>query len=578
MGTTEEVAWGTVQEYNRLNGRRFSLASTQRIAIMRIMRKIWALVVVAGLLAGCSVPYPPCELSALIYPSGIRLQGDTLSLGIIDASSRFTFDLPEPLRQSGATLVMLDDVRWGYVEPEPPQEGIHFYEWDDEIAALDTRVQTYQQVGFELGIVLRAWNTWARAASPQGGLAAAAASTPPRVEYRADYAAWVEAVVERYDGDGVDDYPGLVDTDGDGSVDPIRYYQIETDAVSGIWWQGATPEQTVSDYLFLLDAAAEAARRASPQATILLASIPGLDLLDQFPTPEGLEDIVTNIDPAACGAIAAYAELLQKENAYDIATVSSAADYTGLATLSDWIATLAGRPLEVWITGSTSAPALTADPQSLSVNPLFPGNGESLWANLQQGDDTTERWYQAEQARLSVKKWVYAAWSGFDALIVGLEQDRLLLENPTLGKRDLAFQGMLDQADGLVAPGQRPVIPALALAQAQLSGYTAIRQLAGLGDGVEAFELLLESSPVYVLWYDDGIAQGPHDAPVSTTVHQPVRASKFTALTVPTASDQQGPEIDILYADDGILELTLTETPVILRGEWAAQYWPSIQQ
>ncbi len=545
---------------------------------MRIMRKIWALVVVAGLLAGCSVPYPPCELSSLIYPSGIRLQGDTLRLGIIDASSRFPFDLPEPLRQSRAKLVMLDDVRWGFVEPEPPQEDVHFYEWDDEIVALDTRVQTYQQAGFELVIVLRAWNTWARAVSPQGGLAAAAASTPPRVEYRADYAAWVEAVVERYDGDGVDDYRGLVDTDGDGSVDPIRYYQIETDAVSGIWWQGATPEQAVSDYLFLLDAAAEAARRASPQATILLASIPGLDLLDQFPTPEGLEDIVTNIDPAVCGAIVAYAELLQAENAYDIATVSSAADYTGLATLSDWIATLAGRPLEVWITGSTSAPALTADPQSLSVNPLFPGSGESLWANLQQRDDATEQWYQAEQARLSVKKWVYAAWSGFDALIVGLEQDRPLLENPTLGRRDLAFQGMLDQADGLVAPGQRPVIPALALAQAQLSGYTAIRQLAGLGDGVEAFELLLEGSPVYVLWYDDGIGQGPHDVPVSTTVHLPVRASKFTALTVPTKRGQQGPEIDILYADDGILDMTLTETPVILRGEWAALYWPRIQQ
>ena len=100
-------------------------------------------------------------------------------------------------------------------------------------------------------------------------------------------------------------------------------------------------------------------------------------------------------------------------------------------------------------------------------------------------------------------------------LVLGLEQDRPQYENKNLGQRDLAFQGVLDPADGFSAPGQRPAIPSLALAQAQLSGYSHLERLRNLGAGVQAFVFTVEGLPVYALWYDDGIAQGPDDAPAS---------------------------------------------------------------
>ncbi|NOZ48639.1 MAG: hypothetical protein GXP37_01165 [Chloroflexi bacterium] len=541
---------------------------------MPYMRRIGFIILAAALfLSGCTIPAPPCQLQTLIYPQDTQLQGRSLRLGVINAGQLFPHELPGPLRQSGATWAVVDDVRWGFVEPQAPQQGVHAYEWDNETSALDTRVQAYQQTGFQLLMVLRAWNTWARAAAPQGGQVAAAASTPPQADFLDDYAAWVQAVVERYDGDGLDDDPGL--------IAPVHYYQIEFEATTGVWWQGISPESTISDYLELLRTAATAARTADPAAQILLAGIPALDLLDGSPSATSLQDVVTNIDPAVCGAIGGFTQLLAATDAYDIISVHSMADTSGLDTLSRWVRRLAPTPTPpVWITAASSAPALTGDPAILRVNPLFPATGEALWASLQDWTAPdhagVEAWYRAEQARLAFKKWVLAASSGFDMLILGLEQDRPEYENPIFSQRDLAFQGLLDPADGFSPPAVRPVIPALALAQSQLGGYTRVRQLAGLGDGVQAYEFVIEDQPVYVLWEDDGVAQGPDDAPASAVVHLPVHATQFTTFMPPTRRDQTGPIIAAHTATNGMLELTLTETPLIVRGDWASLYWPLI--
>lgn len=548
----------------------------------RALRRALALLFVLALLAACSIPYPPCDLQAILYPGTGSLRGGSLRLGVIDASRTFPFDLPEPLSQTGASLAVLDDVRWGFIEPQAPQEDVHDYEWDNETAALDTRVEEYQRAGFQLVMVLRAWNPWARAVSPQGGQAASAASTPPQAPFMADYAAWVAAVVERYDGDGIEDAPNLVDVDGDGAPDPVRYYQIESEVANGVWWQGVSAQSATDEYIALLRTAAAAARGAYDGVRILAAGLPALDLLDGFPTAAGLEDVVSNIHPSVCGAIGAFSRILAAADAYDIVSVHSLADYTGLATLGAWIATLAGPDAEVWINGATSAPALLGDPRSLGVNPLFPTRGDELWSTLKDpsdpGHEAVSTWYRREQARLAFKKWVYAAVYGFEALVAGLEQDRPLLENPALEQRDLAFQGLLEEANGFEPPSVRPVAPALALAQAQLGGYSEVQRLEGLDGGVEGFRFLVSNLPVYVLWLDDGVAQGPEDPSPQRQFNLAVQAPQLTVFTIPTEPGQEGPTIDVLPASDGRLALTLSETPVILRGEWGALYLPRVRR
>ncbi len=548
---------------------------------MRV-RYFLLLVLAAGCLAGCSIPNPPCDLGAVVYPAGQRLQGGSLRLGVIDAGREFPFDLPQALLQTGAELAVIDDVRWGFIEPAAPQGEVHVYEWDNDLAALDTRVREYQHAGFELVLVLRAWNSWARASAPQGGAAATAATTPPLPEHAVDYAAWVGAVVERYDADGVDDAPMLSDSDGDGVPNPVRYYQIEEEAANGVWWQGDSPETATAQYVDLLRAASAAARAAQPEVRILAASAPALDLLDGFPTAEGLQDVVSNVSPAVCGAVLSTAAILAAGDAYDILAVHSLADYTGLAAMSDWLATLAPGPVPVWITGATSAPALVGDPPILRVNPRYPTTGESLWTSLRFSADpqheTVERWYRAEQARLGFKKWVYAAATGFDALVLGLEQDRPVLEQPELGVRDLAFQGLFDPADGSGLPAARPVVAALSLAQSGLGGYSEVQRLTGLGGGVEAFVFTVGGLPVYVLWYENGTVQEPGDEPPVMSVSLPVRASEVTVLTIPTERNQNGPPSSVLTAGDGVVMLELSPTPVLVVGDSTLLFLPRLQQ
>ncbi|HEY79933.1 MAG TPA: hypothetical protein G4O05_02480 [Caldilineae bacterium] len=526
-----------------------------------------ALLLLSLTIAACSVPAPACDQASIIYPAGEGLQGGPLRLGVIDASHLFLSELPNGLKASQAQIAVLDDVRWGYIEPNAPQGDAHRYAWDAPSVQLDSRVAAYQDAGFELVIVLRVWNPWARATGPQGGLAAAAASTPPQLAYLDDYSAWVQALVERYDGDGVDDFPGLRDVDGDGRPDPVRFFQIETEAVTGVWWQGTSPETAASDYVTLLRAAARAARAASPDATIILGGIAATDMLDRYPSAADLQDVVTSISPDVCGALTAFQQILAAGDAYDIVAVHSIADYTGLAILADWVATLAGREKPVWITGAASAPALTADPQHISVNPLYPSEGEGLWNALRDPDDPNHagvtQWYRAEQARLAFKKWVMAAWSGFDALVMGYEQDRPTYERPEYGLRDLAFQGMLAPGE---APLTRPVIHALATAQGQLGGYASVQRLLGFGPGVYAFEFMVEGQPVYAFWYDDGAAQGPDDPPASILLSLSTQEPQLLVFTIPTRAGQTSPDVAAYAPHHGVVTLTLTETPIIVRG------------
>jgi hypothetical protein len=218
----------------------------------------------------------------------------------------------------------------------------------------------------------------------------------------------------------------------------------------------------------------------------------------------------------------------------------------------------------------------------LRVKQRFPTTGESLWNNLRHPADPqhepVERWYRAEQARLGFKKWVYAAATGFDAIVIGFEQDRPVFVQPELGVRDLAFQGLVDPADGSGLPAARPVVAALSLAQSRLGGYSAVRRLTGLGDGVEAFAFTVQGAPVYVLWYENGTVQGPGDEPPVTSVSLPVRASQLTMLTLPTERGQNEPTSAVLTAGEGVVKLEISPTPVVVVGDSTLLFLPRLQK
>ncbi len=116
-----------------------------------------------------------------------------------------------------------------------------------------------------------AWARQVAAATPefQAGMLLDGNSTGPPDDY-ADYAAFVRAVVERYDGDGVDDAPGSPQ---------VRSFQLWNEPnIKSEWnWQPPQPEQFVA----LLRAGATAARAANPQVTLIFPGLAPTDGLDK---------------------------------------------------------------------------------------------------------------------------------------------------------------------------------------------------------------------------------------------------------------------------------------------------------
>lgn len=518
------------------------------------------------------VPHPPCSWTSLLVPtSGRRLTART-RLGVEYATTQGPFLLAPALAATGASLAKLNDVRWGDIAPAPPVAGDPGYQWNAAPARLDDRIRAYTQAGFEPLVELRARNEWGQVVFPT---VSGVASARPKPEYEVAYRDWVRDTVERYDGDGVDDMPGL--------VRPVRTWEFESEAQHFVFWQGVTNASWTADYLATLRLAAAGVRAADPAARIVLAGLGGGDIFDFYPSSDDLRAAVGSVDPAlreaVCGGILFVQQIIQARDAYDIIEFHALSDYTGVVGETGWIAGLLDAfglpPTEVWAGDATSAPALTGDPRALAVNLLYPADGEELFRLLDTADDPqhglVEAWYRAEQARLAVKKFAVAAELGLGAMMLGLEQDWWWARVPLLAQRDFAYQGLVEPLQPFQVPGPRPVARSLRLVTDTLGAYSAVERLAlaPLGGGpngvrVHAYRFTVLAGAAYLLWIDDGVAQNPWQTAGEVDLAVPVGSASARVTGMITHRDQTEPPRQTVPTSAGTLILRVGESPLLV--------------
>jgi hypothetical protein len=122
---------------------------------------------------------------------------------------------------------------WNVVEPNAPVNKIHTYNWSYP----DEMIRAIEQAGGRSLITIWVASNWANRKGFDYGERGFRPSIPPKQEYWDDFAEFVNAVVERYDHDGIDDMSGLEYAH--------IYYQFEGEAE--VHWQagGGTKEEYV---------------------------------------------------------------------------------------------------------------------------------------------------------------------------------------------------------------------------------------------------------------------------------------------------------------------------------------------
>jgi len=448
---------------------------------------------------------------------------------------------------TGIRWIKLPDVRWQYVEPIKPAKIFgkkrHFYNWK----LLDKVVKEYQRYGFNLQLILRAKCGWASQTIKDKRIeigSAGITTTFPKKEHIQDYSDFVQAVVERYDGDGKSDMPGL--------RYPILYYEIESEAQHEAAWQG-----TAQEYIELLRIANKAAKQANYDAKIILSGFDFGDVFDDIPNEATMQKRFKKTRSYGRRDLDFIVTTLKAKEHYDIIGIHYNRDYKGIFKQIEYIKRFSDRP--IWADDATSSPFLLAQ-GGYYFNPLYPQHkAKKLFKRVSDGDPEAARWFRREQAKLTTKKFVAGSGEGLKKIMMGLTA--IWKATPGLG----GFHGnffLTNMVDDDMNP--LPVFRTLELLVEKLDGYTSVIRVDKGDNNIYLYKFIVNSNPVYVLWYDDNKNQLPGDPEATKKVDLWAVTGPVKATHIITDLNIAEPFTELKQVKAGILSIVATETPVIL--------------
>lgn len=475
------------------------------------------------------------------------------------------------------TKTHLEEFAWGAIEPAPPVDGVHAYDW----TCPDDTVRTWQAAGVtHVMSYLVPDSLWGSSKVETILGKQVPTDLLPKVELMGDYAAWVRAVVERYDHDGVDDMDGL--------LAPIRHWVV------GAEWTGFWPTGDADDYLTLLTVTRQAILDADPLAQVGLIPFMLVDVFEgNAPSDEEIARRLSDPPPSWRKSTAGMLRLLDHPELFDFVNVHALGDYTEIPPTLTWFrAQLAARGYErpIWFDD--------AFPIGYLAHLHILGQGLPAWhpvteAQYQQVYDLLVavaklaeptytpalRWIRAEVAAGLVKKVVVAAGEGAAGILIGNTEDWMTDEGPGVRHTTVnvigaaAMMGLVDvtHPDGYapcarrVAGATRPGWYNLARLASALADATAVTRIADLPSGVWAYRIARPAGELVIAWHEDDVLQLPGERETPVTVTIPL-TSKDRVRATPASTDLDQPEPPPTEHDvvDGQVTLELTSVPVFI--------------
>ncbi len=438
--------------------------------------KIVAVTVVAVILLACAVYFMAFtgELCKVIDLTDFQ-PSVTFSSGLRFGLGYAVKGYASIVNETGADLVRIPLVAWGWIEPSPPVNGVHCYNW----TRLDELIREYQESGFDVQIIVKTANPWACTGYETDLREMFRKSYPPKDEYWDDYYQFIYNLVERYDGDGYNDMPGL--------LRPVLYYEIESEAHNPTFWAG-----TIDDYRRLLKTAYTAAKQANPEVKIILSGINFGDFFNGNPSPEKIEEAIDKLPPWKKQIYDFIVASLGMGEYYDIIDIHFNRDYRGIKPAVEWVKRILaekGCDKPIWAGDVCSVPWITdGKHESLVYALLHPESPEH---------EEAEKWLREEQAKLTVKKLAASAAAGLEAFILETIRDFSQNAYRNALKESFIFAGLVDENGK-----PRPAFYAYKQAIEKIRGYYKVEywQI----DETFVYKFYFEDrAPVYVAWSEN---------------------------------------------------------------------------
>lgn len=474
-------------------------------------------------------------------------------------------------------------------------------------ATPDSIVRLFQAQGFELTWYLNCEARWAWVnPNPAVRLGASMAPAPDKED---DWQNFVRAVVERYDGDGTDDMPGL--------LIPIRFYimtgEIKFDK-SGLGDQENPPfwADTIDNLLRLHRLTYAALRAADPSGNTKLVSSGAVlwDLYADFPDypefdpPQGTIPLrLQNQSYKGNSYMNGWRALQKMLASFGDEGDGVECDYIGWHPHFSWrvidqefklIHALAGnKPIyvdDMWsnifaqsyfvglfatIPGEAqfNAPPLNPPPPLAWIqrlygdfpNALFPSLNphDELRQKLKSGNAAATEWYEANGARQLVKSLVSAFGEGAERVSVSGTNDVVQLRNAPF--EEIGWINLTGTRQESYR--EKAQFHTYKLLAEKLRDFTTVEELnVSTNPRTRVYKFERPRGAIYVLWSETGEAPPnlDYDIPTGEIVSFSVNGSKLLRTRIITSASQPFARVDTLVANNNQATMQLGFEPFFL--------------
>ena len=369
-----------------------------------------------------------------------------------------------------------------------------------DFSKLDLFVREYQKQGFtELTVALKSHSKWA----DKDGRRFKSTNPTPKKKYEKLYIKWIHDIVERYDGDGKADMPGL--------RWPVRYYEI------GSEFSSYEPEP-VDEYLAMLELAYAAAHRAFSDVLVAHAAFLTTPVNLQVRHPSDYATVWNNTNRHDNNhGLEDIREILNRPDLFDVVNVHNLGDPYEIEHLNTWLQYEMSlrnyrKPIIISDTIPTSyiawGPATNCKAKVLGT--LIPPATEKdrcalakYFTKLVNKDKSTVNWTREFVAADHVHKTIIAAEQGYALINLSFTIDLPFLTAKFMkaGAGISAWGGALAINRGGKVQEKRPLFYSIQQLVQHVNDYDDIERIQHQNKQVRIYKLTKQGNSFWVAWY-----------------------------------------------------------------------------